>query len=55
MRQLLQITVEVDMDRGDDALTAARELLSDDWDRIKLLNEQPVLLRNAVTLQAFAR
>lgn len=43
------------MDRGDDALTAARELLSDDWDRVRLLNEQPVLLRHAHTLQAFAR
>ena len=55
MRQLLHISVEVDVERGDDALTAARELLSDDWSRMRLHNEQPVLLRQAKFLVQLAR
>jgi hypothetical protein len=55
MRQLLQITLEVDMERGDDALSAARDLMTDDWSNMRKLNEQPVHIRAAHTMQAHAR
>lgn len=55
MKQLLQFTVEVECERGDDATTTARHFVNDSWDRPIVYNERAVILRDASFRAELAR
>lgn len=55
MKQTLLIEIEVEVERGDDALNTAKEALFDDWDRPRYVGGRPVQLRAARFLAEHAR